>query len=893
MKKRNIAWAQWIVGGLAVLGLLGLAYCSRPLHGTTPFRHPIAFAVANDSLWVLEKKNNTLLRLTYQSVGAPLTLLDRRAIEPDDALYYYMVRKLFPGPKGLVVQSYIYTRTQGEFQGYRFREYNANAQPIRDLLTVFLENPKDYPEMKYACGPAGDHYFINDCPGCSNLWKVTPSGGLVVRGHALPPGIQTLGDINTPLAHWPSVTVASNGHIYACSGAQDCVVEYNEAGHRIRTIGVSGFDPAQLVAPHRVMIVALATNEPARLTVASAGTRSWLQYDEAGRAVRTLQPLQAGYPFKDIPVSEIYEHTASGARLAFDLANRVLIVVSDRFAVIAQYQTQTHPALELLLVAVLILLGLALAPRLARRLLARLRLPFVVKLLTLFIPLLALSALVVGDWVGDMMMKELEQESVRRSANLAQAVLNSVNLADLESIQMPQDRESPVYERIYRSINRIVDGAQVAYTPKWILHKIRDGRYYYGINIWRGPIFEPFVVPQDRPMFQAVLKDKRNVHGRFTDDQGQWFSYLAPILNAQSEVIYVLELYRPTEALDRADDQVYTKVLNIVAVTLLIAIVIGLVFSHIFTRPLRDLMKATELVSRGDFTHTIHVRSRDELSKLAAAFNQMIVNLKHYTEELARATAARERIESELKLARDVQQSIIPKTFPPFPDAEHIDIFAVMEPAREEGGDFYDFFLIDDHHMGLVVADVSGKGVSAGLFMMMARTLLRGDAISDRNLSPADTLTRLNRHVCADNPSCFFVTVYYLVCDMRTGRVTYCNAGHNTPFVLRRAGVESMKIREGDGHGPAIGLMDTMEYSESTLTLAPGDTLLIYTDGLTEPVNRQGVMYGELRLEQFLATHPGPSNKTMCQALVADVQTHQSGLDQFDDITVVAFRYLE
>ena len=216
-----------------------------------------------------------------------------------------------------------------------------------------------------------------------------------------------------------------------------------------------------------------------------------------------------------------------------------------------------------------------------------------------------------------------------------------------------------------------------------------------------------------------------------------------------------------------------------------------MIFSFLFTRPLKKLLKGTEIVSSGNFNYRLMIKSHDELGALAHAFNQMVKRLKKYMRNLSITTAEKERYESEMRFAREIQEGILPKVFPPYKGMESVEIYAHMKAAREIGGDFYDFFFVDDDHVGVVIADVSGKGAGAGLFMMRAKTLLRDSAANI--VSPAEALTRMNELIVVDNPSNMFVTMFYLVCNIRTGKVRYCNAGHNAPVYISNNKAEYMK----------------------------------------------------------------------------------------------------
>ncbi len=872
---------------LATLAAAGWLVC-RANYSAREFVNPVACTMIGGRLYVLEKKDNRLLELSYAGADRPLQLLSAQRIEPDDADYFYMVRKLYPGPDGcLVVQSYVYDRATRSFAGYRFRAYDTGPRaPPREILLVLFSDPALYPEMRYACSSRGDHYFVNTCVGQHNIWKL-PAGTPAVLARGGPgPGIIVLGETNNAWAGWNSIQVDQAGRIYLACGSAGRIVAYAPDGRRLREFGQVSLDPGGLLAPDDLNFVALNPGAPPALTVASTGNRSWLQYNDQGRRMRLVNPLAEGYPFADILVGGLFPHPELGA-CAFDLVNRCLVIPGPPLRVVERYRTRCWCGLGVILAA-----GLALAAawlgvcRLQRRL-ARLRFPLFFKLLLLFVPLVLAGNLVVESQVREMMREDKEQEAVLRLRNLACAILNSLSLEDLEAISRPEDRNSPIYERIYLEVSRILDAQRVPHTPKWILHKIVNNRFYFGINIWRGPIFEPFIVTPDREVFLRAVSEKVSQYGRFQDDQGEWFSHISPILNRAGEVIYLLELYRPTETLDRADRAAAARAGRMVGGTGLLLCAVILVFSFLFTRPLRRLMKATEIISAGGFDHRIELRSRDELGDLALAFNQMSGRLATFTAEQARAASEQERIQSELRFARDMQREMLPTVFPPCAGLENIEIVAQMEPAREIGGDYFDFFQVDDDYLGVVVADVSGKGVPAGLFLMEFRTLLRSLARGRRDAAPV--MSEVNRALAEDNPALMFVTVFYMVCHVPTGHAVCCNAGHPPPF-YRDAGAWR-PLAEACCHGMALGVESDAAYREHEFVLARESILLLYSDGLTEAPDRTDRMFGEEGVSRLLHAQAEAAPAVLTDALMRAAKAHQTGREQFDDITVLALQY--
>ena len=354
-------------------------------------------------------------------------------------------------------------------------------------------------------------------------------------------------------------------------------------------------------------------------------------------------------------------------------------------------------------------------------------------------------------------------------------------------------------------------------------------------------------------------------------------------------MVSVLELYRPTEELRRSDRRAMMHAWRIAGLTVVAGIGLAFLFCYLFTRPLRELVRGANIVSTGNFNHQIAVRTRDEMGRLARAFNKMVVDLKKYTEDLARTTADKERIASELHFAREVQQGALPTYCPPFAGAENIEVVARIEPAREIGGDYYDFFLLDEDRFGVVVADVSGKGMAAGLFLMMIRTLLRDTAM--RFARPGETLTHVNRMISDDNPSCMFATLYYFVCNLRTGRVEFTNAGHLPALKLSRGGVTSILGEKGSSHAMPVGATDDFVYGSGEFELAPGDRILLYTDGITEAMDMESRLFGDARFLQCVAAHADRSAQEICDVIHDEVSRYQQGHEPSDDITLLLFTY--
>lgn len=327
-----------------------------------------------------------------------------------------------------------------------------------------------------------------------------------------------------------------------------------------------------------------------------------------------------------------------------------------------------------------------------------------------------------------------------------------------------------------------------------------------------------------------------------------------------------------------------TLLIGIAGFLLLTLAVLGI--TRRITQPIRILSEGALEIAEGNLHATLPTaQSKDEVGRLTDSFNTMQKSLHEYVANLETTTIHKERIESELRIARDIQMGILPKLFPAFPNHDEFDIYASLESAKEVGGDLYDFFFIDPHHFCFHVGDVSGKGVPAAFFMAITKTLIK--VIAEREVQPHLIMEKVNNDLAEDNESCMFVTLFLAILDIRTGEVSYSSAGHNPP-ILRKADktmfLESM-------NEPIAGAMPDVKYSTQHLTLAPGDLLFLYTDGVTEAMNNEQELYSDERLLEFLTQADMQSTADLIGQVNQSVAEFADGAEQSDDITMLALTY--
>ena len=297
-----------------------------------------------------------------------------------------------------------------------------------------------------------------------------------------------------------------------------------------------------------------------------------------------------------------------------------------------------------------------------------------------------------------------------------------------------------------------------------------------------------------------------------------------------------------------------------------------------------DMGNIRQAMNNGAFDFATKPLDLDDLSITIEKAIQQV----EYIHQTQREHNQLESLKTDLAVANEIQQAILPRVFPPFPDiADSIDIAATMTPAKDVGGDFYDFFRIDENRVGFVIADVSGKGIPAAIFMAVSRTLIRATGI--RGGSPAECITYSNKLLSNESVDCMFVTVFYGILDVQSGEVTYCNAGHNPPYVLKENGkVEALPMSKD----PMVGAIEGIEYHNEKLQLEKNDALILFTDGVSEAMSTLFEEYGDERLVNVLQVVPSHNCRDIINVVMIDVSSFTQGAEQSDDITMLTIKKL-
>ncbi len=428
------------------------------------------------------------------------------------------------------------------------------------------------------------------------------------------------------------------------------------------------------------------------------------------------------------------------------------------------------------------------------------------------------------------------------------------------------------------------------------LQYVKDGVTY---NLMDPTEKLTFIGSVDDPVEEfATYKDDEPIDATVYEDKGEWLCTASEVIsdtdiNGNELVAHVcvdFDLSNVTE--DRNWFLIHSAVFVIV-LTLVVILISLLLTGKFVTKPLKRLSQgATGFAKNEDEGFSMEdvinlpIKSNDEIGDLYNEIRSMQRRIIDSTHKLTKITAERERVNTELDMATRIQASMLPNIFPAFPDREEFDLYASMEPAKEVGGDFYDFFMIDDDHLILLIADVSDKGIPAALFMMSTKILINYRA--KKGGTPSEILTDVNKQISSDNEEMMFVTVWMGILDLRAGIIKCTNAGHEYPVIKTQD--EDFKVYE-DKRGAMVGVNPDVSYEDYELTLNKGDVIFVYTDGIPEATNTSDDMYGMERLEETLNNIEDKTPEGILSSIREDVDHFTENATQFDDLTMLCVEY--
>ena len=399
---------------------------------------------------------------------------------------------------------------------------------------------------------------------------------------------------------------------------------------------------------------------------------------------------------------------------------------------------------------------------------------------------------------------------------------------------------------------------------------------------------------------EAYVEDVKNIVDHGGSAMGYMYTYASesgahataglPVLDSNGEVVAILGVEVPMTILDEARMAYVYHVMIVTVVVLVLFLAVYLLFlNRSLIRPVEKITSEAKRFADTNVKSTdalAEIHQRDEIGILASSITKMEEDVENYIQNLTAVTAEKERISTELSVATQIQADMLPSIFPPFPNRTEFEIYASMRPAKEVGGDFYDFFLTDEDHLGIVIADVSGKGVPAALFMVIAKTLIKNHAQNGE--TPAEIFTSVNDQLCENNKEGMFVTAWMGILELSSGKLTYVNAGHNPPLRKTEDGrFEYFKSPAGF----VLAGLEGIPYKQHEEHLNQGDMLYLYTDGVTEAADVSERLYGEDRLQNTLNANVGLAPEELILEVQKDISVFVGEADQSDDITMLCLEF--
>ncbi len=505
----------------------------------------------------------------------------------------------------------------------------------------------------------------------------------------------------------------------------------------------------------------------------------------------------------------------------------------------------------------------------------------------------------------------LEDLFADRVMSNSKAIATMLDVEDVKKIIAPGGDKTLEYEKMYNLFNKLKKEGEITYLSLVIpdedsvtfyidafVEEMGDdptAQLPYGSDI----LYTDAANPDDPTDYEKYItiwnayNENKGLDTPLVTDNSYGFNYtgISVILDengkAIAEIQYILDMSEVRSYLYSFLNSMIVICFGIVALIIVIYIVF---VRNMVTKPIGKLTSFTEEITRTNSfeNQEIDINTGDEIETLSQSFNFMLKELTEYIANLSKMTAEKERIGAELDVARHIQASMLPCIFPPFPERHEFDIYATMTPAKEVGGDFYDFFFVDSDHLALVMADVSGKGVPAALFMMISKTLIK--SITQNGYGPAKVFEQVNNQLCENNEAEMFVTVWLGILEISTGKMKCVNAGHEFPAIMRKGGDWELYK---DRHGFVVAGMENSRYKEYELEFHPGDKLFVYTDGVAESTNVNNVLYGTDRMIAALNKAKDKQVKELLEFVHRDVDAFAGEAEQFDDITMLTLEIKE
>lgn len=515
--------------------------------------------------------------------------------------------------------------------------------------------------------------------------------------------------------------------------------------------------------------------------------------------------------------------------------------------------------------------------------------------------LLAAISCVIGYTSLSSAITDIYEKGAFEIAETAKAMINGDRIAAIAASNGETDEYHEIYDEldslcntsgatfIYLICPNLVDYEHITFIVSTINKNSPYTQYPFGY--YRQTTNEDYKTKYRR-LYENVSEAEIVIRDRGYIETDAHITAMVPIKDSEGLTRAILCVQRQMEEITiRRSLYVRSIIVSLVVLVCIIMFLQGSYMNRVILTPLKNISEEAAIFATKGMLSGNQLKQaiahNDEIGTLAESIDRMEKSIVQYINDLTKATAEKERISTELNLATRIQSDMLPNIFPCFPDRNEFDIYASMDPAKEVGGDFYDFFFVDPDHLCLVVADVSGKGIPAALFMMASKITIANNAMMGK--SPAQILMDSNASIMNSNREEMFVTAWVGILEISTGRLVASNAGHEYPMVKTPDGKFEL-IR--DKHGLVVGAFRDSKYTDYELILKPGSKLFLYSDGVPEATNEKGEFFGTDRMLEALNSNPEADSENTLKTLRRAVDSFEKGADQFDDITMMCVSYM-
>lgn len=615
-----------------------------------------------------------------------------------------------------------------------------------------------------------------------------------------------------------------------------------------------------------------------------------IDFNEDSQSIRSILLEDDNKPFENLP--SLRDFHIMNDQILMASTNSIIKTDLNNWEIIKSIELSIQEKVKQIMVWIILLLFIMLCFYLFYFVYVHLmegRTSIIIKQISIFVPIIILAMCLLAALIYNHFVTQDDNQIFEKLVLLTSIAQQSIDSEDLESLTSPRDFMNENYQSLLahtieaqlKTGGKMIDGEGLYST----IYKYAEGNLYEVVDYNQTiNMFKPIDIEGE---FKEVLEVNDMIIDKARDENGYWMFAMAPIHNEKGEIIGIYETGVDYYGVLSQRNILQKNIAGMIVIANLVIILIFVLITLGVLSSIRRLNTSVSEMAQGNFyTEIADFTSKDEVANLANSFKLMQNELKKHIQTLTETVAAKERIESELSIASDIQMSLVPKTFPAFPNYSEFDLYALMEAAREVGGDFYDFFMLDEEKICFVMADVSGKGVPAALFMAVTRTFLRAFFIDEK--SPAQVLETINNELIKENDACMFVTMFCGSMNLITGICKFANAGHNIPYIIRNTG----KIEEVEKvFGVAVGVVEDITYGEGECKLNKGDSIFLFTDGVTEAENKTYDQYGEERLVKLLESLVNQRPDSAIKIVREDVFNFANGAEQSDDITMLMIKY--